>query len=328
MAETSLVHDTFVTADAGRTWQPRQVGLSATTFLDRNRAIAVEAAPQPRLESTSDAGRTWVQLTAPVQVRTVGLLLNRATGGPTFLDRARGWWLDAPPTYLSGPIVLWRTGDGGRTWRTLTASGLPAAMQFGQPEFVDPLRGAVVFSPLTPSWPSLMTTRDGGETWQPTALPAPPAADLALAAHVSQASQLLARDGRLLLFLTLVVAGEGLSQWSSASADGGQTWTPWSKEPNTIMFPFGTPLFDDEGRLLLADDQLLWTSDDSGRTWQARPLNLPAGRALAAVSARAGALFVATRRWRPDGRPDVRLLRSLDGGERWTEVHLPHQAVR
>lgn len=328
MSETSGVRDTYVTADAGHTWQPRHVGVSATTFLDPHRAIAVEAAPRPRLESTADAGRSWVQLSTPVRGPALGLLLNRTSGGPTFLDQAHGWWLDAPPGPQPGPIALWRTGDGGRTWRALSASGLTTGEQLGQPAFVDPLRGAVLLSTLNASWPSLMTTQDGGETWRPTALPAPPAAHLSLAAHVTQATQMLVRDGRLLAFLTLVEAGEGVTQWSSVSEAGGLVWTPWSKAPATTMFPSGTPLLDDAGRLLLADDRRLWTSDDDGRTWGERLLDLPAGtHALVVVSARAGALFVAARRTRPDAVPDVTLLRSLDWGGRWTEIHLPHQTT-
>ncbi len=122
MSETSLVHDTYVTWDAGRTWHPRHVGISATTFFDQHRAIAVEAEPRARLESTADAGRTWVQLATPV--RSLGLApgLNRVTGGPTFLavvsartgalfvaaQRARP---DAVPD-----LALLRSLDGGERW--------------------------------------------------------------------------------------------------------------------------------------------------------------------------------------------------------------------
>src|SRR5215469_3661434 len=70
--------DTFVTSNGGRTWTARHVGISSTTFLDRDHAIAVVPVPVNRLESSADAGRTWARLETPVGASPAGLLLNRA----------------------------------------------------------------------------------------------------------------------------------------------------------------------------------------------------------------------------------------------------------
>jgi photosystem II stability/assembly factor-like uncharacterized protein len=167
-------------------------------------------------------------MSAPVRVLRFALHLNYATGGPDFVDPANGWWLDTTP--LPEVPALWRTADGGRTWRLLPASGLPDDLPLAQPVFVDRLAGAIV------------------------------------SGH-------------------------------------------------------------DEGRLLRPDGSRLWASDDEGRTWQARPLNLPSStQAVAVESARAGVLIIAALRQRSAADRDVPLFRGADGGVHWTEIHLPHRA--
>lgn len=314
--------ETYVTADGGRTWSQRHVGPSAVTFLDGTDAIVAVPVPTPSLYSTADAGRSWLRLRAPVHVMALGLHLSRVTGGPTFLDPANGWWLDASPR--PSQTVLWHTADGGRTWTRLTGSGLPTGEELWQPVFVDRSRGAIVVGPATGSWPSLVTTQDGGDTWRPAALPAAPADSFGGGITVA-APQLLERQGRLVVSVALNTAAGGLAQWSSPSDDGGQTWLPWSREPPPPATFFAAPIVDDTGRLLMADSQRLWTSADEGRTWQTRPVRLPSGaQALATVAAVAGAVFVVAERQTPSRTPGVALLRSRDGGASWTEIRLPH----
>jgi len=314
--------ETYMTSDGGRTWSPRHFGVSALAFLDRTDAIVAVPVPSPSLYSTADAGRSWLRLPAPVHVMALGLHLSRATGGPTFLDPANGWWLDASPR--PSQTVLWRTADSGRTWTRLTGSGLPTGEQLWQPVFVDRARGAMVIGPATGSWPTLVTTQDGGDTWRAASLPAAPADSFGGGIAVA-APQLLGLQGHLVVSVALNTVAGGLAQWSSSSDDGGQTWLPWSREPPTPATFFAAPISDDAGRLLMTDSQRLWTSADEGRTWQARPLRLPSGaQALATVAAVAGAVFVVAVRQTPPGTPGVALLRAPDGGVTWTEIRLPH----
>jgi photosystem II stability/assembly factor-like uncharacterized protein len=322
---TPTAADTYVTTNGGRSWTPRHVGLSATTFLDRDHAIAVVAPPTPRLESSADAGRTWVGLPAPVKVDSLDLLLNRAAGGPTFLDARDGWWLDAPPPPRSGPVMLWRTGDGGRTWRPVGGAGLRSGWQFSSPAPIDPSTAAVLAVPGHGALPLLLITRDGGETWSPVSIPNAPVEGGRVGLASGDAAQLLVDRGRLLLVIDLTTtAGDEFSHWTSVSRDLGQTWVRRSQAPASRASPFTAPLLDDAGRLLVADDHLLWASTDDGRTWQRQPLAVPAGdHAVAVVFARAGALMVAAGGPRSTGLPDLRLLRTGDGGRHWAELPLP-----
>ena len=109
--------------------------------------------------------------------------MGRVEGGPVFLDPANVWWLMARPGPTPGPVALWRSGDGGRTWTQLAASGMPHDQLVGAPTFVDQLRGAMVVVPPSTleAWPTLLTTQDGGETWQPATLPKPLVAGVYLA---------------------------------------------------------------------------------------------------------------------------------------------------
>lgn len=123
MTQTSLISDTYMTANAGRTWQARHVGISGTTFLDRNHAIALESQPETQLVSTANSGRTWIPMSTPVMVPPVRLLLDRVSGGPAFIDPAHGWWLENRSPSQPLPVGLWRTRDGGRTPYSSLLSG-------------------------------------------------------------------------------------------------------------------------------------------------------------------------------------------------------------
>src|SRR5262249_54634213 len=82
----------------------------------------------------------------------------------------RAAWLvaGAPPTSdprTPAPVALWRTTDGGRSWRRLAAAGLPQPGFPGQWVFVDALRGTLMFTSQAGSRFWLATT-DGGDSWQ------------------------------------------------------------------------------------------------------------------------------------------------------------------
>lgn len=327
MAAPGGAGDTYPTSDGGRTWRLRRAGLSLTTFLDREHAFAVDSGPAPSLDVTADAGRTWRTGKAPVRGHPFGFMLNHASGGPSFLDPETGWWLDTPAAPLAGPIVLWRTDDAGLTWRALTNTGLRTGAELSQPVFVDGLRGVILAGPLSDAWSSLMTTRDGGNTWSDAPLPQLPVGPAHLAMAGAQAAQLQARSGSLLLFITVLTpGGAGDGHWASSSADGGLTWAPWARAPATPRFPFGTPVLDASGQLLLTDDQRLWTSADGGRSWRGRPLGMPSGiQALTVIAAPPGALVVGAERAGSGIASDLSLYRSVGGGP-WTEIRLPNPA--
>ncbi len=337
---------TYMTSDGARTWRQRRPGIAFTTFLDRDHAV-MSYLDLRSFDITADGGRTWTsaawpQGSGPAEVRIGPAMVGMGLGGfkgPVFLDSANVWWLMARPGPSPGPVALWRSGDGGRMWTQLAASGIPNDQLVGLPTFVDQLRGAiVVVAPSTlNAWLSLLTTRDGGDTWQAATLPEPMVAGVHLAAPDPQDVVLLAHDGRLVLSLNLLpaavaagsigppgdVLNHAIVHWSSLSKDGGQTWTPWAIEPATNFVTADMAIFDDKGHMQLADDRWLWTSTDYGRTWQGRSLPLPKNvHAVGVLAARADGLVIAG--WRGPRIPgDLVLLGSRDSGAHWTEIPLP-----
>jgi hypothetical protein len=177
--------------------------------------------------------------------------------------------------------------------------------------------------------PLVVTTGDGGDTGSPARLPDPPIGGSGVQLATSSAAQLLVERGRLLLTIDLTTPGRTeFSHWTSVSQDGGRTWVRWVKAPASTNSPYAAPLMDDRGRLVVADDHLLLTSADGGRTWQERLVGLPAAdHALGMVFAGAGVLMVLAEGPPPSGLAGLRLLRSVDGGARWTEVRPPARPV-
>ncbi len=337
---------TYMTSDGARTWRQRRLGIAFTSFLDRDHAVMTYL-DRPSFDITADGGRTWTSAAWPggpggVTVRIGPAVVGMGLGGfkgPVFLDPANVWWLKARPGPVPGPVALWRSSDGGRTWTQLAASGIPNDQLVGVPTFVDQLRGAMVVvpAPTLDAWPSLLTTRDGGETWQPATLPEPLVAGVHLAVPDPQDVVLLAHGGRLVLSLNMLpasvaagsigppgdVRNRAMVHWSSLSEDGGQTWTQWAIERATNLVAAGMATFDDKGRLLLADDRRLWISTDFGRTWEGRSLPLPKNvHAVGVLAARADGLVIAG--WRGPTIPgDLVLLSSRDSGAHWAEIPLP-----
>src|SRR5262249_51298488 len=277
----------YQTSNGGRIWIKHPSGALAMTFLDRGHA---GAGGQWEIGSTTDSGLTWRSSQAPFSLGSFGLLVGAGiVGGPTFLDPANAWWLDAGP----GPPSLWRSFDGGSTWRRLAGARFPSGHRLGQPVFVDAFHGAIVMSGLeTDSWPSVLTTEDAGESWREVAIPVSPVAGAHLALPTPLAAILLAHDGALVLSLIALPAGVNAAsvfgpsgdarsgmflRWSSVSRDGGLTWWPWAPEPALSLSAWSWPAFDGTGRLMLMDDQRLWISRDEGRTWQAHPVHMPHG---------------------------------------------------
>ncbi len=338
---------TYLTSDGARTWKRLRPGVAFTSFLDRDYA-AISDLDRRSFDITADGGRTWTSVAWPEGLGAASEVRMGSAGGawglgglkgPVFLDRANVWWLTARPGPTPGPVALWRSNDGTRTWTHVGVSGVPNDQLVGVPTFNDQLRGAMVIVPTSTldAWPSLVTTRDGGETWQPATLPEPLVAGVHLAVPDPQDAVLLAHDGRLVLSLNLLPTGvaagsigppgdvlnHAIVHWSSLSEDWGQTWTRWTIEPAVNFLASGVTTFDDKDHLVLVDDRRLWTSSDYGRTWQGRSLPLPMNvHAVDLLAARADGLVIAG--WRGPRIPgDLVLLRSRDRGAHWSEVPLP-----
>lgn len=194
---------------------------------------------------------------------------------------------------------LYRSGDGGQTWRPAYQSlNLDAPL-------------ATTTVALSPSFSSdhtllaganggVLRSTDGGASWQITMLPEPAPLVTRLACSPN-----FAVDG-------LVFAGT-LEDGMFRSADGGATWAAWNfglLDQNVLALAL-SPDFARDQAIYAGVDSGLFRSSNSGRSW--REVELPGGfTAVLSIAAVAGELWVGTE--------DAGLLHSADGGRSWRRL--------
>lgn len=301
----------YVTADGGATWKqgPQLDYLTANLVFE---APAGGVGPE---RISADGGRTWRAVSVPDDHALV-------PGPPMFVDPVHGWWL---LRHVDGGAItstLWRTADGGRTWDALGDTGVPRSASLADARFLDPLRGVLV-AVGNDGTPTVFVTGDGGSTWRPSiALTSP------LPASPQVGVVLLARGDTLFAWLNTYTSATNdantvAATYVLASADGGRTWSSPRPGPQ-LRAPFGAPVFDDRGRLLVLEDRRLWISADEGSSWMARVIQAPEGVVPLGL-ATAGRTLLARASARGAGSVRVvdTLLRSTDGGAHWDQVRLP-----
>ncbi|HEX4323272.1 MAG TPA: hypothetical protein VHZ77_01445 [Gaiellaceae bacterium] len=112
---------------------------------------------------TTNGGRTWRNARLPNLARGGGAetradpIANIA--GVQFIDRRRGW------VSVMGRSRIYRTTDGGRTWRVSIPPGCTAVCEGGAIDFLDARRGYSLVETQASS-NKLFRTADGGRTWQ------------------------------------------------------------------------------------------------------------------------------------------------------------------
>jgi photosystem II stability/assembly factor-like uncharacterized protein len=187
------------TEDAGKTWRftsnltPRErMSAQALHFFDSTRGLV--ATDSGEILRTSDGGENWTDAGRRGRVSSLSSLffLN--------LDERRGW--------AAGYGDVLRTDDAGETWTPVTPAQVDGSYQ-------SPVR-AIQFLDDRHGWiagmnASLLSTADGGVTWQPVALP------FAADEHPDFWDMFFA-DGQT----AWVVGEEGTIL---ATRDGGSTWT-------------------------------------------------------------------------------------------------------
>ena len=142
------------------TWRERDInsraGISEIFFLDSEHGWAVGYGT---ILSTTDSGRTWA-VTSSGEWKPLSAVF--------FANRHLGW-------IAAGSVIL-RTSDGGKTW---TETSAPAQGQLAGLSFIDAQHGwvaksrgeegSVVHIPgkdILTSESSVLSTTDGGQTWQ------------------------------------------------------------------------------------------------------------------------------------------------------------------
>jgi photosystem II stability/assembly factor-like uncharacterized protein len=312
----------YVTSNGGRTWVASRNGDDEIAYLDRN---LMERIAQ-NYQLSEDGGRTWRAVADP---RT-----NSGPGiPPVFLDANDALWLDRPNFVTiqgpTGPLELWRTRDGGRTWLRQPLPSLPLKSEVTSVALPDAEHELLIDRSVDGSW-SLFATADGGARWRRTVVLDPPNPDeQTLRAYVgTHGGELVAVAQVLAHAVDSNIGNLSLYVWHSE--DGGLSWSRPVGGPyvNRVPGVFDGPMLDGGGRLVVLDNRRLWASGDGGVTWTARVVQMPEGvpPAVLVAGARDGSLFALASQsgtQRSAGPLPSRLLRSTDGGAHWDEVPLP-----
>lgn len=247
---------------------------------------------------TADGGRSWRAVPSPVDcpLRDVQFLTDRV-----------GWIAGGMTTPFTrvGRGVLLHTRNGGESWEQLAPGKLP---RLHSVHFFSMTEGVVV-GEATDDHPSgVLTTVDGGKTWQD----AP-----GHGTGAWRASVFLRPD-------VGVVAGTG---GQSLLFGGGRLIEPRMENPGLRAIHDLTIARDDSG-WMVGDGGLVLKTTNSGIVWDTPPAPLPAAvRDLFdfhAVCATGGKVWVA-------GTPGSVIWHSPDGGQTWqkqyTHQRLPLSAI-
>jgi len=272
--------------------------------------LAQESGGRTTLYRSSDGGATWsARLTyaggLPSQVLVDANGTGIAVGGQ--------------PTGAAADLVLFRTQDGGTSWKRVDAP--LTAPAWGIPFFIDASRGWVLVS-LGPDSAEIVSTRDGGATWSA----GPAFNDRANFPGLSSVRLRIVwtADGH---GIAVLPAGSGSAAVHVViTDDGGATWrASFPPAPRGEVVDAGNAMLDasllpdGRGALFLqavdpggsgAPALFAYSTGDAGRTWS-QPVRLD-GRAPVRQS-RAVFAMDETRWWASSGSGDD-LLVTVDGG--------------
>jgi len=287
---------------------------------------------------TSDGGQTWTDVTPP-EPASPPETPARAIG--YFLDEQTAW---VAYSYFNGGEasgVVWRTTDGGQTWQASALVNWADAGDYFDPtdmQFLDGQNGFLLVHlgvGLSHDYVSLYRTRDGGANWERVADPA--LNNLQMSCEKAGMVFADSQTG----WVTGDCHGVAPGVFLQATSDGGQTWqTPELAPPADKADLFANPevgcgTYDPTapspqfGALVVrcvfftADpirtESYLYTTADSGQTWQLSPTPLPV--------ASASVTFLDDRLGWAQGTADpnnpaapLDVYQTADGGQTWTKV--------
>lgn len=217
--------------------------------------------------------------------------------------------------------VLIVSDDGGAQWRQVA---LPTSVTLTAVRFADARHGVAVGHGGT-----VLTSADGGDTWT-RRLDGQRLAQLALqqarargdAAAIRDAERLVA-EGADKPFLDVLVWDEkrflavGAFGIAFATADGGQSWTPWmDRVPNPKAMHLYVARRAGNTVLLAGEQGLALRSTDDGASFQ--PLAIPYQGSWFTGEVLGQGIVLAGLRGN--------VWRSVDGGQQWAQVANPRPA--
>lgn len=214
---------------------------------------------------TNDGGATWTQGQPFTTLLETAENPSGSSTGATdldFVDPMHGWFFDTQDGTVGGPILIFRTVDGGMHWSkvemtpakgTAAPGALPGSCSKYGMTFLNPTTGWVAGG--CDNGPFFYVTHDGGATWHPQPIDCggigcyldPPQFTSKLDGQM---------DGQVGVAILLV------------THDGGKTWQKRVNPPSTFL-----DFINAEHGFTLGltgnsnPSVVLWKTNDNGRTW-------------------------------------------------------------
>ncbi len=312
-ANVSPVHSALQASASNALARPFSNGASVRTEDFLTGLVAWELILPNHLFKTADGGQTWQEETIP----------GDAIRQFTFLDAQNGWVI----TEDAGAVVVFRTTDGGATWTRMQHNGSAFRLQdaFWGVRFISQTTGWAVFINNTVGRSAVIyKTTDSGATWryQQIALPAGAIAPIFPSAPVffndhEGVMEVMFADFRSLRSNALTIPASGGSpEGLYVTHNGGASW-----DGPIILSGQQFPDFIDalHGWALNSNVSALLITSDSGRHWtqvMTSP-NFNQIEELSFVSSQVGWAL----KFEQATQSDL-LLKTVDGGQTWTQLNM------
>lgn len=259
------------TTDSGRHWETLTtpvplvasasfVGLDAGWIEADSAHPGAKGAPGTEpVYRTLDGGQSWQPLG---HVRSDCKL--------DFVDRRHGWCIGIGAAMGSSAVWLYRTGDGGSTWRLVSRTGVAGkgstrgALPYAcnkTIDFTSPRIGWAAQS-CNGGRPRVYTTTNGGARWRALAIPRLPKG--APTASAGEGISLPAVRGSRLAVSVVLVGAPNLTNVIATSTNRGRRWRSRLAPGNPRYGPVD---LIDTRHFVLSNGTTLLRTNDAGQHW-------------------------------------------------------------
>jgi photosystem II stability/assembly factor-like uncharacterized protein len=291
-----------------------------------NRQVFFMGATGGGLWKTTDGGNNWTNISDKYNIANIGAIAIAPSDEQIM-------YVGEGENTLRGNVAeglggIWRTDDGGRTWKNLgLKDGRHIIRILVHPKNPDIVWAGVIGHLFGPNEErGVYKSTDGGKTWKRTLFVNTQTGVSDLVMDPTNPSILFAGTWRILRTpYSLESGGEGSGLWKSV--DGGESWTNITASKGLPKGVWGivgvaiAPSNPDKVVALIENEKGgLYTSSDAGKTWSLTSSdNNIRQRAWYYTK-----VFIDPKNEHVVYAPNVGFMRSRDGGKTFQEIRTPH----